>query len=142
MPSYLPSFRTTLRAAATGAAVLLGTSAVPAQPGTLPPAAGAEAPVQDPRDISQADIELRRRLGPLLPTVRAALEGDNREAQRAAIGIAADFPSAMAKDVRLHAVFANYLLRDRIDPELAAMGLRAYGRMLPDATDLAKVAGR
>ena len=137
MPSYLPSFRTTLRAAATGAAVLLGSSAVPAQPGTAPPAAA-----EDPRDISQADIELRRRLAPLVPTVRSALEGNNRDAQRAAIGIAADFPPAMAINNRLPAVLANYLLRDGIDPDLAAMALRAYGRMSPDATDLAKVAGR
>lgn len=132
MPSYLPSFRTTLRTAAIGAAVFLGSSAVRAQPAATP----------DPRDMSQAEIELRRRLAPLVPTVRAALEGNNRDAQRAAIGIAADFPPAMAINFRLPAVLASFLLRDGIDPELTAMGLRAYGRMSPDPTDLAKVAGR
>jgi HEAT repeat protein len=33
-------------------------------------------------------------------------------------------------------------MRDAVDPELAAMGLRAYGRMVPDAPELARVAGR
>lgn len=137
MSPYLPSFRTALRAATTGAAVLLGGSAVQAQPGTAPLGASQDLP-----DVSPADVELRRRLAPLVPTVRAALEGNNRDAQRAAIGIAADFPPAIAINARLPAVLATYLLRDGIDPELAAMGLRAYGRMSPDPTDLAKVAGR
>ena len=130
--SYFHTLRVTLRAAATGAAVLFGCCVAQAQPPAQP----------DPLDLSQADIELRKRLAPLVPTVRAALESNNKDAQRAALGIAADFPPAMALSNRLPAAVAKFLLRDDLDPDLAAQGLRAFGRMSPDAADLAKVGSR
>jgi HEAT repeat protein len=131
VPPFLSSLRTTLRTAATAAGVLLAATGGRAQPGA-----------DERRDDRQADVELRRRLEPLVPSVRAALEGNNRDAQKAALAVAADFPPALSINARLPGVVAAFLLRDGTDPELAAMGLRAYGRMVPDAPELARVAGR
>jgi HEAT repeat protein len=120
-----------LRVATTVAAVLIVGPPARAQP------AGA-----DTTDLRQADEEVRRRLAPLAPMVREALAGKDRDAQRAALGIAADFPRPMAESARLPAAVAAFLMRDANDPELFAMGMRAYGRMLPAAADLARVAAR
>src|SRR5207244_2038759 len=92
VPSPIPSARTILRLAATAAAVLVAGSTVRAQP------AGS-----DPTDVRQSDEELRRRLAPLAPMVRESLAGKDRDAQRAALGIAADFPRDMANNARLPA---------------------------------------
>ena len=83
MPSFLPSFRTTFRTAATAAGVLLAATGGRAEPA-----------VDERRDDRQADVELRRRLEPLVPSVRAALEGNNKDAQKAALAVAADKPTA------------------------------------------------
>lgn len=131
MPPRTPCLRTTLRIATTVVAVLIAGAPARAQPG------GA-----DTTDLRQADEELRRRLAPLAPLVRDALAGKDRDAQRAALGIAADFPRGLADSARLPAAVAAFLMRDANDPELFAMGLRAYGRMLPAAADLARVAAR
>jgi len=131
VPFPIPFFRTTLLVAAAVAVILLAGSDLRAQPG-----------VGDATDLRQADEELRKRLAPLAPMVREALAGKDRDAQRAALGIAADFPRDMANTARLPAAVAAFLLRDANDPELFAMGLRAYGRMFPAAADLARVASR
>lgn len=124
MPSPTHSARATLRLAATGAAVLLAVTAIQAQP----------TPTES-KDLQQADAELRRRVGPLIPSIGAALEGNNKDAQRAALGIIADVPVGMSLDARLPSALAAFLTRDDIDPELAAVGLRAFGRIPPSTAD-------
>jgi HEAT repeats len=131
VPSLTTILRATVRSALTGTTFLVAGNGLLAQPG-----------MTDQRDLSQTDLELHRRLEPLVPSVRAALEGHNRDAQRAALGIAADFPRPLATSARLPAAVAAFLLRDANDPELFAMALRAYGRMTPPAADLVKVTGR
>ncbi|HEX3149154.1 MAG TPA: HEAT repeat domain-containing protein [Gemmataceae bacterium] len=129
MRKLVGSFRTTLLVAATGAAYLNMVPSAIAQPGD----AG--------REPSQTDIDLRRRMEPLVPSIKAALEGDNKDAQRASLAIAADFPTGLAKAANLPAAIAGFLLRDKRDPELIALGVRALGRMQPAGADLAKVIG-
>src|SRR5947209_498647 len=55
VPSFLPSFRMTLRTAATAAGVLLAATGARAQPAA-----------DERRDDRQADVELRKRLEPLV----------------------------------------------------------------------------
>jgi HEAT repeat protein len=81
-------------------------------------------------------------MAPLAPMVREALAGKDRDAQRAALAIASDIPRDMARNARLTTAVAEFLLRDANDPELFALGLRAYGRMYPPAAELARVTGR
>jgi hypothetical protein len=131
VPFPIPSLRTTLRLAATAAAILVAGSSLRAQPRAA-----------DTTDVTQSEDELRKRLAPLAPMAREALAGKDRDAQRAALGIAGDFPRDMANNARLTAAVAEFLLRDANDPELFAMGLRAYGRMSPPAPDLARVVSR
>jgi HEAT repeat protein len=73
-----------------------------------------------------------------MPAVRAALQGNNVEAQRAALVIASEFPTALAVQFRLPPVLAEYLSGDVKSPELAALGLEAYGKMFHDDPDLRK----
>src|SRR5262245_61925254 len=63
-------------------------------------------------DSRPADADLRRRLEPLVPSFRAALAGDNVEAQRATLSIIADIPPAMTAETNLSATLAAFLKRD------------------------------
>jgi len=121
-----------VRIAATCAVIAFGVSgSVRAQP-----------PKVDPMELAPSEIELRKRLGPLLPSIRAALQSDNADAQRAALAIVADFPPGLAADANLAAPLTTFLQRDLKDPELIALGLRSYGRIDPDPAQIGKVVGR
>jgi HEAT repeat protein len=128
--------RTTRRVGATCAIFLFAVTTVQGQPPSKDP-----RDVRDARDETQSEIEMRQRLDPLVPAVRAALEGDNADAQRAALVLAGEFPPVMAVQVRLPDTLAKFLLRDKISPELAALGLRSFGRMFRDDPDLQRPGG-
>ena len=87
----------------------------------------------------QADLELRRRMQPLIPSIRTALEGDNVNAQRASLAIAADVPAALAKDAKLPGAIATFLQARKAEPGVDRIGLGDYGRMQPTGQDLTKV---
>ena len=93
-------------------------------------------------DARPADEELRRRLAPLIPSFRAALQGDSVDAQRATLAVIADIPPALAAESNLAAVLAAFLRKDIKDPEVIALGIRSFGRSYPDAPDIDTVLGR
>src|SRR5262249_28853559 len=93
-------------------------------------------------DSRAADAEMRRRLEPLIPSIRAALQGDSVDAQRAALAITADFPPALAIEANLSTGLATFLSKEHKDPEVIALGLRSFGRSDPDAADIGRVVGR
>jgi hypothetical protein len=126
----------TTRAVAATCTLLLAVTAAQAQPPSKDP-----RDVRDLRDETQAEIEMRQRLDPLVPTIRAALEGDNADAQRAALVLASEFPPVMAVQVRLPEAVAKFLSRDKLSPDLAALGLRSFGRMFRDDTELRRPGG-
>jgi HEAT repeats len=107
----------------------------------LAPPGYAQPGVREGREPSQADLELRRRMEPLVPSIRTALEGDNVDAQRASLAIAADIPPGLAKDARLPGAIATFIQREKRDRDLIALGLRAFGRMQPSGQELVKVVG-
>jgi HEAT repeat protein len=94
------------------------------------------------KDGRQSDAEIRRRLEPVLPSVRAALEGDNAEAQRAALSILADIPFTLAVDARIPAALNAFLQKEIKDPALLAQAIRAFGKTRPDPADISKQIGR
>jgi HEAT repeat protein len=118
------SIRTSVKFAATCAAAMLLVQAATAQP------------KDSERDIL-TDVELRRRLEPLVPSVRSALQGDNADAQRAALAIAADFPPALLVQANLSGAIGTFLGRDIKDADLVALGIRSFGKSYPEKPDLA-----
>jgi HEAT repeat protein len=69
------------------------------------------------------------------------LEGDNADAQRAALVLTGEFPPVLAVQVRLPEAISNFLGRDKVAPELAALALRSYGRMFRDDPELRRPGG-
>jgi HEAT repeat protein len=102
----------------------------------------AQLPKSDPIADRVADAEMRRKLEPLIPSIRAALQGDNIDAQRAALAVTADFPPALAAEANLSAGLAAFLSKDHKDPEVIALGLRSFGKSDPDPSDIARIVGR
>ena len=109
---------------------------------TAPSGAQPKTEKVDPLDMAQSDAELRKRLAPLIPSIRSALQGDNADSQRAALAIVADFPPGLAAEANLAASLSAYLERDIKDPELIALGLRSFGRSDPDPASITKVVER
>jgi HEAT repeat protein len=101
------------------------------------PVARAQPKEKDDATDVQQDLELRRRLEPLIPSVRAALQGNNPDAQRAALVVIADFPPALMFQANFSGLVAAFLDRDPKDPELAAIALRSYGKSYPEKPDAA-----
>jgi len=132
MSSICSSVGTSIRIAATCAIIALGAL------GT----ARAQPPKAEPTELAPSEIELRRRLEPLVPSIRAALQSDNVDAQRAALAVIADFPPGLAAEANLAAPLTTFLQRDLKDPELIALGLRSFGRIDPDPAQIGKVVGR
>ena len=95
----------------------------------------------EPRENRQDD-ELRRKMEPLVPSVRAALLGESVEAQRAALAIAADFPPALAAEANLSGTLATFLQKDLKDTEMIALGLKSFGQSKPAATDIERILTR
>jgi HEAT repeat protein len=95
----------------------------------------------EPRENRQDD-ELRRKMEPLIPSVRAALLGESVEAQRAALAIAADFPPALAAEANLSGTLATFLQKDLKDTEMIALGLKSFGQSKPPATDIGRILSR
>jgi hypothetical protein len=92
--------------------------------------------------MRQTDVELQRKLALLLPSFRAALLGDNVDAQRATLAVIADIPPALAVNSKLAEALASFLQKEIRDPEVIALGVRSFGRSFPDAPDIEKVVGR
>ena len=129
------SVRTTLRVTALIVGHLAGIPAY-AQSGAKDP-----RELRDPTEETAAEIEMRKRLDPLVPAIRAALEGDNPDAQRAALVLAGEFPPVMAVQVRLHETIATFLQQDAVAPELVAVGRKSYGRAFRHDPDLQRPGG-
>ena len=96
----------------------------------------------EPHDTRPSDLELRKRLEPLVPAIRAALLGDNPDSQRAALAILADIPPGLAATGNISPAVTAFLQKDVKDPSILALGLRAYGKTYPDAPDVTKIVGR
>src|SRR5262245_28639308 len=129
---YIPvSTGTIVRIAATCVVALLSA-----------PGVWAQKKDTEPLDLAPSEIELRRRLEPLVPSIRSAMQGDNADAQRAALAIAADLPPGLAADANLAAPLPAFLQSDLKDPELIGLGLRSFGTIDPDPAQVGKVVGR
>ncbi|MBO0697182.1 MAG: HEAT repeat domain-containing protein [Zavarzinella sp.] len=92
------------------------------------------------RDVSretQPDAELRRRVEPMIPSVRAALRGDNPDAQRAALAAVAEFPPGLLFQANLSGAIAAFLQKEHRDPDLIAFGIRSYGKSYPESPEAA-----
>jgi hypothetical protein len=114
---------------------------IPILIGVALPAPG-QPPVVDLREQEATEAALRKRLAPLIPTFRAALLGDDTDAQRATLAIIADIPPTLAATGNLSGALVTFLQKDIKDPETLALAIRAFGRTYPDAADLDKVIGR
>jgi HEAT repeat protein len=125
VPRAFLSTRAILRVGATCAALLL----------FGPGVARAQPPKEKDATREEADSELRRRVEPLVPSVRAGLQGDNPDAQRAALAVVGDFPPALLFQVNLSGAIAAFLQKERNDPELVALGIRAFGKSYPAGAD-------
>ncbi|HKB02966.1 MAG TPA: HEAT repeat domain-containing protein [Gemmataceae bacterium] len=105
-----------------------------------------EEPIPPPREATrdgQPDAELRRRLEPLVPSIRAALQGNSPDAQRAALAVIADFPPGLLFQANLSGPIAAFLLKEHKDPDLVAFGLRSFGKSYPESPEVVtKVLGR
>jgi HEAT repeat protein len=127
----------TVRGVTACAVVLFGVSAATAQ--LKDPPAPQKDPFALPKDdLSDArDLELRRRLEPLVPSIRSALQGTNADAQRAALAVVADFPPALLFQANLSGAVAGFLEREQTDPELTALAIRSFGKTYPEKPDAA-----
>ena len=99
-------------------------------------------PKADPRDDRPTDIELRKRMEPLVPSIRAVLLGESVEAQRAAPAIAADFPPALAAGANLSGTLATFLQKDLKDTEMIVLGLKSFGKSYPEGPEISRVLTR
>lgn len=116
----------------------------------------------DPRENRTADMEFRRRLEPMIPSIRAALEGKDPDAQRAALTVIGDVPPSLSAEaspsaslpsflhpldvtgwyaarwdlVTVRASLHAYLQRPATSPQLTALALRALGKTHPDGNDI------
>lgn len=99
-------------------------------------------PAIDPTDPRPPEVEMRRRIEPLLPSIREGLRGDNVDAQRAALGIIADIPPAVAAQAKLGPALADFLMKDRTDTAMTAVALRVFGGSYPDPADVTRVIGK
>jgi len=132
MPHASMPIARVVRVGATCAMILL------AGPGVV----SAQPRASDLTDSRVADAEMRRRLEPLIPSIRAALQGDSVDAQRAALAITADFPPALAIEANLSSGLAAFLSKDHKDPEVIALGLKSFGKSDPDPADVGRIIGR
>jgi HEAT repeat protein len=129
MPSFRLPVPQGVRVLALSAVALAGTAeCLRAQPGS------------NARDDRPADTEMRRRVEPMLPSIRAGLLSDSPEAQRAALAVLGDIPPGLAGN--LSNALTAFLQKDVKDPSLVALGLRAFGKVSPDAVDIPKVIGK
>jgi HEAT repeat protein len=104
------------------------------------PGAATAQPKDKDRDTSretQPDVELRRRVEPLVPSVRAALRGDNPDALRAALAAVGEFPPSLMVQANLSGAIAAFLQKEHKDPDLVAFGIRSYGKSYPESPEAA-----
>jgi HEAT repeat protein len=97
---------------------------------------------KDKREIVEdrrEDSEAIRKLEPLIPAIKAALQGTNPEAQRAAFVAVGELPLALVRRSDLSDTVGAALQKGVKDPDLLAIGLRSYGKSDPRAADIAKV---
>jgi HEAT repeat protein len=129
VPRSFVSVRTAVSVAATCAVGLLSG-----------PGAASAQPKSDLREIRDPLVD---RMEPLIPTVRAALQGNNPDAQRAALAVVGDFPPGLLFQANLSRAIAGLLDRDPKDPELTALAVRSYGKSYPESPEaVTRVLGR
>lgn len=92
----------------------------------------------DTGEDRKEESEAIRKLEPLVPAIKAALQGTNPEAQRAAFVAVSELPPALVSRSDLSDAVAAALQKVK-DPDLLAVGLRSFGKSSPRAADLAKV---
>lgn len=91
---------------------------------------------------NRGETDLSRRVGPLLPSLRAALTGNNVESQRAALAVIESIPPGALFAADLAGPLRAYLSKDIADPALLALGLRALGKSLPNGKDISDIMGK
>jgi hypothetical protein len=95
-----------------------------------------------PTTDNRGETDLVKRLVPLLPSIRAALTGNNVEAQRASLAVIEGVPPGTVFGADLLPALRVFLGKEIADPELLALGLRALGKSLPDDRDLTTFVGK
>ena len=113
----------------------VGPLAAQPAPGAAPVAGGAAADTRGESDVV-------KRLVTLVPSIRAALTGNNVEAQRAALSVIEAAPPGTVFGADLLPALRTFLGKEIADPELLALGLRALGKSLPNDNDLTAIVGK
>jgi HEAT repeat protein len=106
--------------------------------GAILPAASQAQPPERELDLTERENE--RRMAEMLPTVRAALQGNSIEAQRAALQVItsiSSIDSSYSARANFGELISTYLQREHPDTELIVMAIKAYGLSVPPA-DVAK----
>ncbi len=88
------------------------------------------------------ETDLARRVAPLLPSLRAALTGNNPETQRAALATIETVPPGSLYGSGLAAALTTYVDKNASDPALLAAALRALGKSRPDPKEFARLVGK